>query len=221
MIKAIIFDMDGVIVDSEPLWTKALEIYLNKVAKVAMPHSAFKKFHNEKLRGKNWRQVPIILKSKFHIPSTYKKIVDGCSTETIHIFNKSLKMIPDAKTLIKNLYLHHYSLALASSSPYKVINYIVRRYKLRKYFKVVISGIEVRYGKPNPAIFLKTASLLKEKPQSTLVFEDSINGIKAAFRAGTKCIAVKQPYTIYKYLKTADLVVKDLREISLKNIKNL
>ena len=221
MIKDIIFDMDVVIVYSEPLWEKVFKQYLERIGITFLNDNDLTKIHNEQLLGKNWTEISKILKTKFHISGSCKKIVDDCMAEAIRIFNRELKIVPGAKTLIKLLYSHKYPLALASSTPHKVINYIINRYNLKKYFKVVISGVEVTQGKPHPAIFLKTAKKLKVKPKHCLVIEDSPSGAKAAKRSGMKCIVLKQPYTVYKHLKMADLVIKSLKDINLKTIKNL
>ena len=84
-----------------------------------------------------------------------------------------------------------------------------------------MAGDDFKKSKPHPEIFLKCAKLLKEKPINVLVIEDSISGIQAAKKASMKCIALKQPYTSYKYLKTADLVVNKLSKVTVKVIKNL
>jgi len=222
MIKAIIFDMDGVIVDSEPLWEKELKAYLKKKGITFPASRSFKKFLNTHLRGRSQNYIiNFILKKKFKIKGSYNKILNERTKILLKIFNQELKAIPGTIPLIKRLYKHGYPLLLASSSPKKVINYIVNKYKIRKYFKHFVSGDDFKVGKPNPKIFLKSAKLLKEKPVNILVFEDSISGVEAAYRAGMPCIVLKQPYTPYSKLKTADLVVKNLNKVTLSTIKQL
>ncbi len=220
MIKAIIFDMDGVIVNSEPLWVEAHKLFLDRKGLRKMNNADLNKFV-QRVRGRNWNEIAKIIKAEFNLSDSQQRIINTCAKAAKHIFEKKLKPIPGAITLIKKLNKHGYPLALASSSPYSIINYIMAKYGIRKYFKIVLSGIEVPRGKPNPAIFLKTARLLKVKPNQTLVIEDSINGIKAAHRSGMKCIALKQPYTPYKYLKTVDLVVNNLNDTKISTLKKL
>lgn len=223
MIKAIIFDMDGVISDSEPLWYKAAQKYLEAMD-IILPkpnNRAFKNFVNTKIRGRTQPYVTKIMKNQYGIKGSYKKILSDRLRILFDIYSKELKPIPGAMPLVKLLHRQGYPLLLASSSPRKVINYVMKKLKLKKYFKYIISGDDIQYSKPHPQMFLKGAKLIKEKPANILVIEDSINGIRATHRAGMKCIVFKQSYTPYKYLKTADLVVKSLKDINLITIKNL
>jgi HAD superfamily hydrolase (TIGR01509 family) len=221
MIKAIIFDMDGVIVDSEPLWEKGAKVYFQKIGKTFPTSRRFKQFINLHFRGRNQKYIVSVLKKKFGLRGSYIKILRDRLLILFKIFDKELKLIPGALPLIKKFHQHGYLLLLASSSPKEVISYMVKRYKLKRYFKKIISGDDFRHGKPNPEIFIKGAGLLGEKPRDILVIEDSISGVQAAHRAGAKCIALKQPYTANKYLKTADLVVKKLNQITIKKLKKI
>ena len=221
MIKAVIFDMDGVIVDSEPLWEKEFTTYLKQLGKNLPQNKSFDRFVNTKIRGKNQKQVTAIFRKKFGLKGSYQKIMRDRLKILFSIFNKELKTIPGAIPLMKKLHKRKYPLVLASSSPKPVIHYILSRYKLKKYFKAVISGDDFTRAKPHPEIFLKCARLFREKPKNILVIEDSINGVKAAKKAGMKCIALKQSYTPYKRIKSADLIVKSLSKITLSTIKNL
>ena len=221
MIKAIIFDMDGVIVDSEPLWYKTAEEHLKLFGRKLPRSRSFKRYVSTTLRGRTQQYVIKILRSKFGVTGSAKKIINDRVNILLKIFDKGLKAVPGALALINYLHQRNYKLLMASSSPRRVVNYVVKKYKLNKYFQKTVSGDDFQHSKPHPQIFLESAKLLREKPANVLVIEDSYSGIKAAKRAGMKCIGLKQPYTAYQYLKKADLVVKSLKGIDLKTIKEL
>jgi len=221
MIEAVIFDMDGVIVDSESLWEKALKKYLIEKNKTLPPSREFKTLVNNHFRGRSQKHIVGFLKKKFSLKDSHQKIFHERIKTIINIFDEDLEDIPGAFALIRLLHRNNYPLLLASSSPKKVINYVVRKYELRQYFKHFISGDDFGKGKPNPEIFLKGAKLLKAKPENILVIEDSISGIRAAVRAGMKCIVLKHPYNSYASLQSTNLIVKSLKEITLQTIKKL
>lgn len=220
MIRAVIFDMDGVIVNSEPRWAVAFDNYFKKKIGRSFSKSQSKKFYRS-IRGTNWPYIAKRIQTEFSVKETQKKIIRDCAREGITVFNQSLQIIPGVIPLIKKLHKNGYLLALASSSPYLVIHYILKRYGISRYFKHALSGMDVRKGKPWPNLFIKTAQLLKTKPSETLVIEDSRGGVLAAHRAGMKCVVYKQPYTYYRDIKTAVLIVKSMNEIKLSTIRHL
>lgn len=221
MIKAVIFDMDGVIIDSEPVWYKTGQKHLELFGKTLPKTRSFKHYIDTTLRGRTQKYVVKILKSKFGVKGSSRKIINDRLQIFFKIIDKELRIIPGALTLLKNLNKRNYKLLMASSAPHKVVNYVVKRYKLKKYFQKTVAGDDFQHSKPHPQIFLESAKFLGEKPANILVIEDSYSGIRAAKRAGMKCIALKQPYTTYKHLKMADLVVKSLKYVNLKTIKKL
>jgi len=221
MIKAIIFDMDGVIIDSEPLWEKVFKVYFERKG-IKYPTSyTFQEYINVHYRGRSQNYIIRLLKKQFKLKDSYQKIFDERTKMLFEIFDKELKAVPGTIPAIKRFHKHGYPLLLASSSPKKVINYVVNKYKIKKYFKHFVSGDNFKIGKPNPQIFLTSAKLLKKKPADILVIEDSISGVQAAAKAGMKCVVVKQPYSPYSKLKTANLIVKNLDKLNIQKIKKL
>ncbi len=219
MIRAIIFDLDGVIVDSEPLWENAMRIHLLRYGIHANRDKKTERFISKYIRGRSEKEGIASLKKHFGLRGSYKKILKERLRILFQIFDRELKEIPGAISLIKKLHANGYPLILASSSPEPAIRYILLRYKLRKYFKAVISGENFKKGKPHPDIFLACAKIFKEKPSSILVIEDSISGVAAAHRAGMVCIALKQPYTPRKDLQSAYKIIGALKEITLSLIQ--
>jgi len=221
MIKAVIFDMDGVIVDSEPLWQKMLPLYLRTKGIHFVYNKKTLKLINLHFRGRKQKYITDILRKKFRIPDSYHKILNDRLGILFNLFKHNLRPIAGTIPFIKKLHKAGYPLVLASSSPHQVINYVLRQFNLRNYFRHVVSADDVRLGKPHPDIFLRAAKLLKEKPENILVIEDSISGIQAAHNAGMKCLALKQPYTAKKYLKTTSRAVKNLQTVALSSLRKL
>ncbi len=219
-VKAVIFDMDGVLIDSEPLWEKAFLLYLEILGKPQPGGRKYTEQVNRNFRGRNQQVIVANMRRLYGLKGSYDKIMADRLKILYQVFDQKLRLIPGAVRLLSKLY-RRYPLALASSSPTQVIKYVVKRYNLKKYFRVNVSGDEVSRSKPSPDIFLAAAQKLKIKPEAILVIEDSISGVEAARRAGMKCIALKQPYTQMKYLASADRVVRKLSSITLKLIELL
>ena len=119
------------------------------------------------------------------------------------------------------LYNEGFPIAIASSNNRKIVDAVVKKFRLDKYMKFIISGEEVKKGKPDPEIFLTAAKKIDVSPQGCLVIEDAENGVKAAKAAGMKCIGLKNIGSGNQNLSEADLVVNSFKELNLNIIKNL
>lgn len=221
MIKAVIFDLDGVIIDSELLWEKSTKIYFTKLNKTFPHGKGFQKYLNKSIRGHTQKEIIAVLKRKFGVTGTFDKILNDRLRILFKIFDKKLKLVPGTLRLLKKLGSAGYPLLLASSSPAKVVNYSLKKFKLAKYFRYIITGDEISHSKPHPEIFLKAAKMVKIPSRHLLVIEDSSSGIRAAKRAGMKCLALKQPYFTYHELKSADLIITNFKNLTIQQIRQL
>jgi len=214
MIKAVIFDMDGVIVDSEPINYEVIRIAFEK-AGVKISKKEF--IEEWVVKGTGSREAikrHDIKMSLEDLQKIKKKIY-------LDVLKRKVKLKPDAKRTIINLH-KKYKLALASQGHRYNVDIIVKKFKLSKFFQAIIGKQDVNKGKPNPEIFLKASKELKVKPEECLVIEDTEKGIIAAKRAGMICIAVPDSWTKrYNDFLKADLVVNLLGEINIDVIKNL
>jgi len=223
MIKAVIFDMDGVMIDSEPLWEKAERILL------ARRGIDYNPTYRDKIVGLNQKDSGRLLKETFNLPETIEELLAERINLIVRIYEEELELIPSLKTILKELKKSGFLLALASSSPLRVINLVLNRFSLNEFFSVVVSGESVEFGKPHPDIYLSTASKLgacpeqgrRIEPRECVVIEDSINGVKSAKSAGMLCIAIPDKRLNQKEFQLADLVVDRLDKISVQLIKNL
>ncbi len=212
--KAVIFDMDGVIIDSEPLHIKLemelLEELGGKITKEE--HSAFV--------GTTDYHMWSTLKDRFRIEEPLEEIIDMKRRrfiENIHL----VCLVDNFEQFVNILYGEGYRMGLASSNNRKIVDIVMDRFKLDKYLEVSISGEDVSQGKPHPEIFLKAAKKMNVEPSSCLVIEDAENGVIAAKAAGMKCIGLKSPYAIGQDLSQADLIVSNFNELYLDKIKGL
>jgi len=216
LIKAVIFDMDGVIIDSEPLHYEAnKEIFSRLGIPVQdVPYSNYIGVSNEEM----WQD----LKNTFSLPYSVNELVERQNNETIKHFKKSsLKPIDGIVELLSTLKNNNFKIGLASSSPKVLIEEVLSSLNLDKYFDVYASADHVAYGKPKPDLFIYTAGLLRVIPRECVVIEDSKNGVKAAKAAGMKCIGFINPNSMNQDLSLADVKVNSIKEITIDLIKSL
>ena len=202
-IKAVIFDMDGVIIESE---------YRNFLAKleVLKPYNiSFDYDYYSKFPGNSnlvvWEQII----KDFKIPETAEFLnkIDLEKREQ-SILKEGHRQVSGAVDLVKRL-SKKYTLALASGSPEKIIFDTVKFFDIEKYFKFIISGENIKRCKPAPDIFLITAKNLGIKPENCAVIEDSHNGVLAAKSAGMYCIGFENKNSGEQDLTPADIIIND------------
>ena len=129
--------------------------------------------------------------------------------------------MPGLQDLLNMLKSHHIKTAIASSSPHNHIELILNRLNVRHYFDKIISGDDVKHGKPAPDIFLKAAELLGLNPKDCMVIEDAPTGVTASNRAEITVIAVPNEFTRKHSFDNADLIVNSLSDISWDKLVNL
>jgi HAD superfamily hydrolase (TIGR01509 family) len=215
MIKAVIFDMDGVMIDSEPLWEKTERILM------ARRNIDYSPTYREKIVGLNQNDSAKLLKETFNLPETIKEIIAERIDILLTLYQKELEPAKGLSNLLKELTNKGFTLALASSSPRRAISFVLDKFSLREYFSGIVSGDDIQLGKPHPDIYLHTAKELGVRPEECVVIEDSINGVKSAKAARMICIAIPDRRLNQKEFKAADLVVENLDKINVGLIKSL
>jgi HAD superfamily hydrolase (TIGR01509 family) len=206
-LKAFIFDMDGVMLDSEPIH---LEAY-NKVlvpfgVSITMP--VFK----EKYMGKRGMQVSEKIVEAYSLPLTAENLHQMKRAEHENFLkNRELPVTPGLKEAIQEM-KKLVTLALASNSNPTSISIIVERLGVKEYFSLLLSGSNVPSGKPAPDIYLKTAEELGVKPNECAVLEDSPVGVTAAKAAGMACIAITTTHS-REELAEADVIIDRMDEL--------
>jgi len=209
MIKAIIFDMDGVLVDSEPfhLEIENRQFSLNQISISEEEHQSYMGSTSVVM----WNKIA----ERHKLPIAVEELIEQNRLESIKYFSalNEIPVMPGLVDLLKKLQAKNYPLAVASSSYPEIIELILERTSLKKYFQAIVSGQEAGKSKPEPDIFLLAAHKLQVKPEYCLVVEDSANGIKAANAAGMSCVAYQGPGADPKEQKEADAIVKSFDQL--------
>ena len=211
MLRAVIFDMDGVIVDSQP-YHFAVE---DKMCREMGIDVSMEESHS--FVGMAGAKVWSYLKNKYALQESIEELLAFENKARTAYFSslENLQPIPGVVELLEALKQHDIKTALASSSSAEVIEIFISKLGIKKYFQKIISGDTVEKGKPDPDIFLYTATTLGENPSDCLVIEDSANGVKAAKLAGMKCIGFRNSNSGEQDLSRADMVIDDFREMNL------
>lgn len=204
--KAIIFDMDGVIVDSEYVHIKAEEAVFNKYD-IEIDDSDWKSF-----KGKTPNDIFSYVIKRYDLKNvSVKEMADSKVNFYLDIAKTNLRLFDGFFELIEFL-KKDYLIALTTSSPKQIQELAFKQFHLNGLFDVVVTGDMIKNGKPDPEPYILTIEKLKLKPQECIVIEDSVNGIRSAKLAGVKTIAVT--YTFNKEdLSEADYIVTDLIEV--------
>ena len=208
--NTIIFDMDGLLIDSEPLWYEAAQESL-KMFKVSIEEEEYNKTTGLRTPEFLHHWFTVLDIDHSHIESTEKDIVQRVVSKVIE---KGTVMKGVEKTL-ELVAENGCKIGLASSSPMNVIEAVLSKTSLSKHFKAISSAEHLPYGKPNPQVFLNCAELLNSHPTPCICVEDSFNGMIAAKSARMKCIIVPHPsqYHSEKW-NIADLKLSSLEEMN-------
>lgn len=201
--KAVIFDMDGVLVNSEPLHFK-IEYKIFESLGFSVPHEQMIKF-----AGLSQIEFWKILKRKFNLEKSIDELLENDYRERVRFFNEidHLDPVSGIPELLETIRSGNIKTAIASSSFAELIDIVMKKLGLIDFFDVIVSGHEVEQGKPEPDIFLRTAEKLGVKPGECLVIEDSENGVRAAHSAGIKCVGFYNPDSGIQDLSLADTII--------------
>jgi HAD superfamily hydrolase (TIGR01509 family) len=205
--SAIIFDMDGVIVDSEPLHVQA---FLDIFGELGLGDSHGIDFTT--YLGKSDRSLWVDFLKLHQPPHSLDELQAWKQRHTIDILRREKPIFPDVPDLVSRLAKRH-PLAVASGSLHAVIDTVLEIDDLRRHFDAIVSVQDVTRTKPAPDIFLHTADLLAVPPEEICVIEDSAAGVQAALSAGMQVIAITNSLPADK-LSAANAVVDDYTQIS-------
>lgn len=202
--KAIIFDKDGVIIDTKPIHYEVLQSFLKEMGL----HITEEEYNHS--CGITSIELFKRLNSKFNTNYDINTMVDKFQRKYINTIreNTNIKPIKNVDVLIKKLYENKFKLAVASSAKREKIDLVLNRFGLADYFNAIVSGYEVNNSKPHPDIFLKAAEKLGVDPKECIVIEDSTNGIKAAKAANMFCVGYNNPIS-NQDLSEADMIIND------------
>ncbi len=226
MLKAVIFDFDGVIADAEPVHLKAFQAVLNEEG----IELSKKEYYDKYLALDDKTCFASILKDRgidFNNSLIYDLTVRK-SRYYDEFIRKDLVVFPGVVDFVKKLY-GKYPLSIGSGALRHEIEFILESIGIRKEFSIIVSADEVENCKPAPDVYIRVLQLINQLdflksaviyPYECLVIEDSIAGIKAAHSAGMRCLAIANSYPVEK-LSEADMVVKSLEGVKIEDIEKL
>lgn len=216
-ITTAIFDMDGLLIDSEPLWYEAALESLEKF-NIHINHDEY--YSSTGLRTKEFLQYWL---SKYKVDlSNILATEDDITSRVINkVFEKG-KMMPGVTSAIALAKKQELKIGLASSSPLSLIHAVLEKTGLQNTFTVTCSAEHLPFGKPHPQVFLDCANALNSQPTECICFEDSFNGLIAAKAARMKCIVVPHPdQAKADQWNIAELKLANLEELVEENFKPL
>ena len=204
----IIFDMDGVLLDSEPMHQEIIyetfqlegipfdKAYIQTLTGM----SAFPMWEKVKRDAQRSESVEELI--KFHRDYFFKRLPEV-----------KVPLVPHVKDVLEKFKNEGKHLSLASSSGRKLIDIFTQQTNIAHYFEVIMSGDDVQYSKPNPEIFLKVAQWYGLPATQFTVIEDGTNGVKAAKSAGMQCVGFQNPLSGGQDLSQADLLIHSMQEL--------
>ncbi len=208
MINTVIFDMDGVLIDSEPIHWKVNQDYFRSIGAPVSDDD-----YSDLFVGLPLDKMLEHLKKTHGLPKPIEEMFAESMANHVEAFsNADLAPVNGIHELVKTLKERGLNIAVASSSSSKLIEIILKKIGLHDYFTYTVSGFEVKHGKPAPDIFLEVASRFQVEPDTCLVIEDSALGVQAAISAGMKVVGVRNETSGNQNLSRADLVVKGFTE---------
>jgi HAD superfamily hydrolase (TIGR01509 family) len=186
MIEAVVFDLDGVLVDSEPVWEEVRRELVAEHGGHWAPDS------QRRIMGMSTREWARYLSEDLGVGLSPEQVAGYVIDRMAARYRERLPLLPDAPETVRRL-AAHWPLGLASSAPARLIDTVLAAAGLRSSFAVVMSTEQVAHGKPAPDIYLSVTAELGVRPPDCAAVEDSSNGLRSAAAAGLQVIAVPHP----------------------------
>ncbi len=208
-VSCVLFDMDGVIIDSEVLHKKAYYQTFNSL-NLTVSDELYRS-----LTGSSTLNVFQKVVDHFSLDEDPSELVIQKRRCYVDLFENdpTLKLVNGVEDIIKYLYEKGVTLVLASSSAMVNIDRVFNRFNLNQYFTAKISGADLMHSKPHPEIFEKAAELGNTAKENCIVIEDSDNGVKAANDAGIFVLGYRNPLVDDQSLENADATISDFQEL--------
>lgn len=186
-VQAVVFDLDGVLVDSEQAWDDARQDFVAQAGGTWTPEAT------RAMQGMSSKEWPVYLRDELGVDLSADEINAGVVERLTDRYREDLPAIPGARDAVVRLG-ERWPLGLASSSNREVIDLVLDALGITERFAATISSEEVDRGKPAPDVYLEAARLLGAEPRACVAIEDSENGIRSAHAAGLRVLAIPNPH---------------------------
>ncbi|HVW89029.1 MAG TPA: HAD family phosphatase [Gaiellaceae bacterium] len=211
MIEAVVFDLDGVIVDSEQVWDEVREAYVVETG------GRYSERATREMMGMSSPEWSTYMSEELAVPGTPEEINAAIVERMLARYGEAPPLIPGAVEAVRRI-AARWPLAIASSSNPELIEVVVRAAGLGDVFGIAVSSQEVPRGKPAPDVYLEAARRLGVEPTSCGAVEDSHNGIRSAKAAGMRVVAVPNPHfpPDDEAMAAADVVIGSIAELQVE-----
>ena len=208
--RAVIFDLDGVLADSEPWWN---EIDKKLLAEYGV---RYRSEYHQNVLGVSYRLAVEFYKKAFDLSVPTEEMMRRRGEIAIDFFANRIGLFPSAKEVLQKLRQMNLRLAVATSSVSASARPFLERHNLTEFFDVIVTGDEIERGKPHPDIYFRTAEKLDLASDACLVIEDSLSGVAAAKAANMRVAAIPDTRFVDppEYKEQADYLLADLSEIA-------
>lgn len=208
--KAILFDLDGTLIDSMWVW-KSIDIEYLASVNEELPDDLQKN-----IEGMSFLETAIYFKEHFNIDNSAEEIVDIWNKMAFYKYSNEVRLKEGVIEFLKFLKANNFKIALATSNS-RILTYEVLKKKgIYEYLDAILTGDDCLKGKPSPDVFLKAAEAVDISPEDCIVFEDLIAGIKAGINANMTTVAINDDYSAYQWeekKELADYYIENYTEI--------
>lgn len=205
-IEAVLFDLDGTLIDSMWVWREIDVEYLGKFG-ITLPEGL-----QGEIEGMSFSETASYIKAKFQIPDDTETMKADWNRMAWDKYTHEVPLKEGAREFLDHCMKNHIKLGIATSNSRELVDNIIKVHGLDNYFSGVVTGCEVQKGKPAPDVYLEAARRCGVDPSHCLVFEDIVPGILAGKAAGMKVCAVEDEYSLFQKedkQKAADYYIKN------------
>ena len=209
-VRAVLFDLDGSLMDSMWMWKKIDIEYLASFGQECSPNL------QSDVEGLSIVEVAYYFKNNYGIPDSVEEMIATWDDMAFDKYSHEVNLKPGAMEFLDYCKDKDIKLGICSSNSTKLINAVLDAHKIKDRFGIIITGHDVSCGKPDPECYLTAAKALEVDPSTCLVFEDLVKGIEAGNSAKMRTCAVRDEYSEYQWkekVETADYYINDYYDI--------